>query len=425
MKRFSIQERTRGISLLEVIISIAICMPIIYIMWNSFLSGRKSEKITIAFAGALRGSAILEQLLRNDVNLTSPQTTESSITFSRNEMSLTIVQKSPEPSPPFPQSSGNEISFEPFSSKKTIQYTFKHFKTLSGKDFYKVLRNKKIVAGVVISDIDVTTIPQSADNPGGMWVAIDYTAYDEGLSRKKNGGLYSYSTTILGRIPITSPSSTFANYTEKLKTSDGSTPSAWVEGIDDRYIHIGAWAGKDNSSIPTVSIDINGNNFPVIFPDRPENHIEKNGTASYLTMSFDYETAMRLTGGSHYLNELFNITLYVVSPDTKEETKFFEESFRPAASDNFDINNLILIKKKYGSSLQSKGLHLYLSEKSSSNRPCYRLVYNTSTGKQITIGRNLSNGFYYAFLEGFPETGALERIQIESSFLGNIQNEQQ
>lgn len=415
----------RGVSLVEVIIAMSLCIPLLYVVWSSLLGGRKTERNTIAFGAALRGSATFEEYIRRDLSLMSAAAKENAIKTSENKRTITILTAEAKGANTqnTPSSTSNGKAYKPFTVIKEVIYKLIPHKIINGIEFFSIKRNGHRLANVILSDVAINIVRASPDSRVQKWIIIDYTTYNPGLTKKKNGRFYSFSNTILESLPISNFSDGFADYEEAQVVPDPTGITAWVEGIDDRYIYIGACNKNSTSNLPTLSVDINNNNYPIVFPDRAENHIENLGTAPYLTMAFDYHVAMKLTGGSNYLDNTYELKIYVTDQELGTATSFFDISFIPSASNQFDIKEVELISASFRHSILEKGLDLFLSATTEIERPCYRILYRGTNGKGKVLARNVSNRYFHAFLPDFPDTGNIGNIQIENSFLRDKRNQ--
>ena len=422
----------RGVSLIEVIIAMALCIPFMYILWTAMLGSRSGEKNTIAFASALKGATIFDKYIRQDLQSMNTAAEDNAITMSEDGRKITIITSMAINSnhttdqSQANQSTTNSLSddeshmFPAFAKTFEIVYELVFFRERNGKKFFTVKRNTKSLSGVLVSDVNVQIINADLDSRVRKWIIVDYTAYSPGLTAKKSGEYYSFSNTILENLPISNLSDGFANYSEETEVINSGEVTAWVESIDDRYIYIGAWSKNFLLNLPVISADINGTNFPVCFRDNPENHIERMGTAPYLTMAFDYHLAMKLTGGNSYRQRTYNLKLHVADPVTKIESNFFSVNFRPTSSEDFNIDEIDFVAASFSKTTSRQGLDLFLSSKSKAERPCYKVLYTSTNGKQKAIAKNISARYFHAFLENFPETGDMSSIQIENEFLRRL-----
>jgi hypothetical protein len=412
-----------GVSLIEVILAMSLCIPLLYIVWSAMIGGRKTEQNTIAFASALRGSATFEEYVRRDLSSMSASAKENAIKISEDKTTITIVTSTAaDTNSPLPPSGGT-ASYKPFTLVKEVRYKMIPHKTIGETKFFSVKRDEHILANVILSDIDINIVRASPDSRVQKWIIIDYTAYDPGLTKKKNDRFNSFSNTILESLPISNISDGFADYEEVQTVPPTSGAIAWVEGIDDRYIYIGACNRNSAANLPTLSVDINNNNYPIVFPDRPENHLETLGTAPYLTMAFDYHVAMKLTGGPNYMNNIYKLTIYVTDQEVGTANPFFEISFLPSASNQFDLKEVELVSASFRHSFSEKGLDLFLLSTTEIERPCYRILYKSTGEKRKALASNVSSRYFHAFLPDFPDTGNIGNIQIENSFLRDKMNQ--
>mgnify|MGYP001580218834 CR=1 FL=1 len=183
------RSRRRGITVVEILVSLVIGLPMIYIAWNALYSARHAEEVT-AMSAACRGATLLERYLRQDcasvdidLGYEKPDYWPKGIVVKGGkEATLTIKQAKP----------GNN----PYVVKSEVVYKF-----LPSRKGYKVLRQGKVISGLLLAEKPTVANAVSTGGIRSVWCTFSFSAMDPAGKEKRTGGLIKYDASILVPIP--------------------------------------------------------------------------------------------------------------------------------------------------------------------------------------------------------------------------------
>ena len=195
------RRERKGISVVEILVSLVIGLPMIYIAWNALYSAQRSEEVT-AMSAACRGATLFERYLRQDcasvdidLGYEKPDYWPKAIVVKGGaEATLIIKQAKP--------------GSNPYVKLSEVSYKF----VKSGKG-YQVLRQGRAIKGLLLAEKPTVANVVSTGGFRQVWCTFSYSAVDPGGKEKRGGGLIKYDASILVPIAKTRKVKTNIDYT--------------------------------------------------------------------------------------------------------------------------------------------------------------------------------------------------------------------
>ncbi len=180
-----------GVSLLEAVIAVTLATGLLYVLWSSHSSARRSE-ISSAINAAARGALLFERHLREDMACLDLSRGREVCTTAANLISLSLARA---------ETGTLTKRFERLYELKTISN--------DSTRAFEVLRDGRKLKGVIVKDFK----PQVVTSNGKRFLQIELTTLDPGLLRNGKGELCKHAVTLLVALPWTPSGSSFVDYT--------------------------------------------------------------------------------------------------------------------------------------------------------------------------------------------------------------------
>jgi len=195
-----------GVTLLELLLAMAIALPMLAVAWNAFVGARHAEDAT-ALAAAVRGAAVLERWFRQDfASLDLSRGVDDDgwpgavVPVTGAAPSLTIQQVLP--------------GANPFAVPASVRYSFAG----SDTDGWTVERNGRRLSAVVLAEPPRLTTVTTNRGRRRTWCAVAFRTLDPGRRRLPNGGLVGFTANLLVPIPLTHEHDSNVDYTRPVTT---------------------------------------------------------------------------------------------------------------------------------------------------------------------------------------------------------------
>ena len=382
--------KRRGVTFVEVMVAIAIFLPIVAIAWQALSTSRQSERGNVAMGSAIRGAAILKRTLRRDFNRADISLNEPWFKFDGKELTFTVAVAQP----------GAGIEIE----RRVVKYRILQL-DVPDEELCVIERDGKIIDQVTLKYFNLSINSRDL----GLWVNVEIEALDPALTKKNNGQFYNHSTTILLRGPWAPVTPGLFKYGLQ-EANDGASSSAWVERVDNKYIVCGVKG--DGAVAPKIVMNADGTEYPLVLGRNAKNTIETKGTEPYSRFNVTYQTSLRSLFGTNYRNRKYDFSLGYVTGS--ERQWFWRAPLYPSASVDFYGQEVFLCAARRWFDGSEPSLEVFLASVKP-GRPAYIVVYKNLQGKWTgALAHQIDRGLYHAELAGFPATSALSSLSIKS-----------
>jgi len=379
------KRRNRSaVTLVEAIVVMCIALPLMYVVWQSFVTTRQTEKATISLGAALRGASVLEGFLRRDLAGADLASSLCTIDIAAGRLTLHLAG----PATPI--------------AHPSVVYQLEAIDALAPTGPYYTQRDGRRLQNVILRRFKAELIEARSSR----WLCVELVTLDPGLSKKRNGQYYEYRTTLLIPAPNVSLSPSFQSFAlaPSFTGVDG-----WVEGMDSSYVYLAASNPDNPSNFPGFVARVDGTEYPLIFFDPLENHIENTGTQPYIKLSFDYHEALGLLLGPSYMSQAVALAFGAKDPETGTVKWFYDQVFYPSPIFDMQAGEVRFDRFIYWDDPIEPGLDIYLTSTGKPGRSHYEVSY----GGDVYIARSIADGVYHTFINDFPENGKRLDVKID------------
>jgi len=371
----------RAITILETLIAFSISLPLIWAIHDAHIFSRRAEKSTIGRSAALRGSILLSRLLRRDLSRLCVETAATPIEFDGLKLTLRVVV--------------------PDENARLKRLVAAYILRPAPNSAFTVERDGHKLQGVLVSGFNVE-VGTSLVN---RMVAIDFETLDPG------GGAYSHSTRVLTCVPWSPPSNDWIDYAS-VDPINSSTATAWIEGMSDSFIHLGAFAPKSPMIEPPIALRVDTHGPCLIEPEPNATTKETVGPHPYTRLSLRYGPSLESLLGPSALTEPHDLTFAVQDPDDGIFRIFHSGIFYPGPTVQRNPGEVFVRMARLRLDGAAPDMEIWL-DTLKPGRSCYLLGYTDDDGTwRVARCPNLGNGSFSCTLENLTSYDALSRVHF-------------